>query len=371
MIVWERKGLPHSEKEWLRADNTAGVEKLLGARRKEEKRTAQAFIFAGPVLDIPLIWSNNPRCTVNSSIGPWARSYAPTDRTRAPIPLASIDTFHLYFMQLATIFRPLRTTDPNRDKGEGHTSWTDFFFPPVTTQDGDPQQHDHDPEQEFGIDHISGHRPNQAGNSFEYHVEWAEFEEGMDATWEERDSLNDTDALLDYEMNVLDGPDDALDPPPVGTTLAAVPPTTSSHNPSVQEKARGASFAGLRAHGVRQGTKDIIYAVIADGIFTGRGRAGNSPLKGWCPFCLMLDHVEIPETSRHLAWDCPYAKMIWDGTIRAFHLYTSSDDDLHSKVRATPSEDLLRTHSIACIFGEAGAGWRGEGNEGVGGGGAQ
>ena len=109
---------------------------------------------------------------------------------------------------------------------------------------------------------------------------------------------------------------------------------------------------------------DVVYAVIADGIFTGVGRAAKSPLKGMCPFCLKLDGLEVPESTRHLAWDCPYSRIVWDGVLRASHLHTGSDNDLFEKTWNASQDELLEAHGLACIFGYAEGGWRGEGLEG-------
>ena len=43
VIVWERKGLPHSERERLSSEDSVEVKKKLGARRAEEKKLSHAF----------------------------------------------------------------------------------------------------------------------------------------------------------------------------------------------------------------------------------------------------------------------------------------------------------------------------------------
>ena len=130
------------------------------------------------------------------------------------------------------------------------------------------------------------------------------------------------------------------------------------------QRNRGTVLGSLRAHGVRQGTVDTIYAVIADGIFTGPGRAAKKTLKGMCPFCIKLDHKEVPESTRHLAWDCPYSRIVWEGVIRAAHLHTCSDHKLIDRTLNSDQEELLSAHGLACIFGYVEGGWRGEGLEG-------
>ena len=266
-----------------------------------------------------MIFADHKLCRVCSSIGTWARAYPTTDRIRSPIPLASLDTFHLYFIQLAESFKPLRTLDKDSDKGITHTSWSDFFFTQASPEEPEEEDPTHNPTQEFEIEAIIDHRPTAKGGQFEYKVVWSEYDEELYATWEDRESLEGREELKEYEEHVMNSPDTNLDL----DTLGDVP-----HNPSSQEKLRGLALRGLRDQAVYQGTKDIVYAVIADGLFTGVHRAAKTAMKGMCPFCLRLDHKETPESTRHLAWECPYAKLVWDGTIRAAHLSTSSDNAL-------------------------------------------
>ena len=202
VVVWEQKGLPHSQMEWLRADD-ARADKMFGLNQTMTKRLKSVHVFGGPVLDRRMLWGDNPICRAFSSLGPWGRAYPTTDRDRDVIPLASVAATHLYYIQLAHNFTPLRTLDPAHILTGNQTSWVDLLEHAPAPQDPHPQEQNKEETTEHLVEFILDHRNTRVGEEIEYLVKWSEYDED-ESSWEPRDVLEGNPALARYEQSILD-----------------------------------------------------------------------------------------------------------------------------------------------------------------------
>ncbi len=103
---------------------------------------------------------------------------------------------------------------------------------------------------------------------------------------------------------------------------------------------------------VSRRTSESAYAVLLDVLAVGsRCYKPEGPRNGACDLCLLLDGRSIPETTRHIALECPFPAMAQETVLRATLQVITLDDNTRESNLALTWVDLLHEHRRFLVTG--------------------